>query len=485
MKKKIVLILFTVLSRVVTDAQNLVITGNLYPPKVPSQTLLISEQIRNPIDNSFSHIYEYIPGKNLSFNAKIYLPSPALYWLNYGGKAKKVFLSPNDSINIVYIKTNNVDTIITADGFETSNTRLILSGNNVQQFTFFDSLENKTGNFVGKRYNVDFTSPGWENIYKDSIKLTYDNRMAYLEKYAGNYHLSNEFINTARIEIKATYLSALIAAVYHEEKTKFPTGYFDEIDKENFTWDKYKISNSYATAVYTYVTHYLNWENIGIGTKEQSLSSIYDGIVTNLKNDSVRNFHLTYLMSTTLDKHPDNYEEYLDKYKQDCSNKTYVAGIEQAYDAYMARYNNAAFSAQLLAKTLFKSVDGKLITLKELLAKHKPLLIDFWASWCGPCLMEMPLSENFETSYKDKIDFAYVSIDASEEAWHKALSKNNLPGNHYLLLNERKSDFAKFIKLNYVPRFVLINSVGKIIVFNGAQPTNTAAFEKMLNTNFK
>lgn len=483
MKQKLTLFTLFILLYLSISAQFITVTGTLYHPNASLQTLLISQIIRNPVDNSFNHLYEFIPDKKLAFKSKVFLEEPGLYWLNYGGKATKIFLSPGDSINIIYSKLAKVDTIITAGGYETSKTKLVLGGNNIQQLTFFDSLEKKTGNFVGKDYNIDFSSDGWEMKYKDSIKLTYENRVNYLKKYSTDYHLSKEFLEVAKIEIDANYLSALIAAVYHEEKTKFPADYFEEIDNENFTWNKYKKSNTYSAMVYTYISHYLNWENIGIGTKEENLLSIYNGITIHLKDDSIRNFHLTYLMSTTLEKHPDNYEEYLEKYKRDCSNKNYVTEIVKAYDTYMAKYNNVKFSDHIINQTIFKSSSGQFITLKQLLAKHKPLLLDFWASWCGPCLMEMPISQMFAKKYKGKIEFAFISIDKNDSDWNKA--STNLIGNQFLLKNERKSEFAKFLKLTYVPRYVLINADGKIVVFKGVQPTNPIAFEKMLNDNIK
>ena len=65
-------------------------------------------------------------------------------------------------------------------------------GNNIQQLTFFDSLETKTGNFVGKAYHIDFSSEGWEMKYKDSIKSTFNNRIDYLNKYSTDYYLCKE-----------------------------------------------------------------------------------------------------------------------------------------------------------------------------------------------------------------------------------------------------------------------------------------------------
>lgn len=67
----------------------------------------------------------------------------------------------------------------------------------------------------------------------------------------------------------------------------------------------------------------------------------------------------------------------------------------------------------------FMTPDGKKKKLSDF--KGKPLILDFWASWCGPCRAETPILKEYYDEYKDKgIEFLSISIDENEEAWHKA-----------------------------------------------------------------
>lgn len=74
----------------------------------------------------------------------------------------------------------------------------------------------------------------------------------------------------------------------------------------------------------------------------------------------------------------------------------------------------------------FQNTKGKNTSLNKY--KGKVLVLDFWASWCGPCRKEIPNMKKYYAEYKDKgVEFLSVSIDAKKEAWTKALNEEQMP----------------------------------------------------------
>jgi peroxiredoxin len=123
------------------------------------------------------------------------------------------------------------------------------------------------------------------------------------------------------------------------------------------------------------------------------------------------------------------------------------------------------------------TVDGKTIDLKD--AKGKVVLVNFFATWCGPCMQEMPhLQDEIWTRFKDK-NFVLVSIDRGEkeEAVKAFLKKHTFQ--FPIACDTNKAVYSKFAT-KYIPRNYLINAKG-IVVYQAAG-FEEADFKKLVST---
>ncbi len=134
--------------------------------------------------------------------------------------------------------------------------------------------------------------------------------------------------------------------------------------------------------------------------------------------------------------------------------------------------------AELIGKPSPKFIDyennaGGTTSLDDL--KGKYIYVDVWATWCGPCIAEIPSLKKIETQYHDKnIEFVSISIDRirDHEKWKKMIVEKELGGMQLFADNDWNSAFVKGYSIQGIPRFILIDTEGHIISANAPRPSN-------------
>lgn len=121
----------------------------------------------------------------------------------------------------------------------------------------------------------------------------------------------------------------------------------------------------------------------------------------------------------------------------------------------------------------YENVNGGTTSLESL--KGKFVYIDVWATWCGPCIGEIPALKEVEKAYHGKnIEFVSISIDEKKdyEKWKKMVSDKELKGIQLFADNAWKSEFVKNYAIDGIPRFILIDNEGKIINADAPRPSD-------------
>jgi len=107
---------------------------------------------------------------------------------------------------------------------------------------------------------------------------------------------------------------------------------------------------------------------------------------------------------------------------------------------------------------------GNAVKLSDIYSKNEYTLIDFWASWCGPCRRENPNVVSVFNSYKSKGFGVFgVSLDTDKTKWEKAIADDQLAWPHVSDLKGWKNEAAALYSVNSIPANLLVDKTGKIV----------------------
>ena len=179
-----------------------------------------------------------------------------------------------------------------------------------------------------------------------------------------------------------------------------------------------------------------------------------------------------------------------------CSNKEESKAIEEEQTDSITT-NNETIDEQAIVKApefTYTDINGNEVSLSDF--RGKLVYMDIWATWCGPCKMQIPALKKLEEKYKNEdIVILSVSIDPEKDKgkWKQMVKDEQLKG--VQLYAGAESNFPMDYQVEYIPRFVLISAKGDILMDNAPQPMNMETgginpgieqiFEIYLKTNKK
>ena len=315
----------------------------------------------------------------------------------------------------------------------------------------------------------------------------------------GNFEFTNYTPNIGFYRIKSNQQNFAMLVLDSNDKIKFTANLKD-------LGSTYKVEGSPET------TLFMEYNDLTKKNKMQidSLNQAFQAIMQTLKMDSLKmdslsgifekpfnaimtNFNM--LMSDKIINNTDKYASIIaiqgmepDKYSE--VYKKLDIGLIKKFpnDKGVKMFHEVV--AKMLATNIGQEApeivlptpEGKELALSSF--KGKIVLVDFWASWCGPCRKEMPVVVKAYNKYKSKgFEIYGVSLDQDKDRWIEAIQKDGITWPQVSDLKYWQSEAAKLYAVEGIPYTVLLDKTGKIIAKNLRGAELEKAIEKALLTN--
>ena len=153
--------------------------------------------------------------------------------------------------------------------------------------------------------------------------------------------------------------------------------------------------------------------------------------------------------------------------------------VRQEKQDYFVHSQKATNVGMPYREIVARTIDGKEIRLSDYVGKKQLILLDFWASWCIPCIKEVPLLKKLQEKYKNQgLQVVGVSVDSDREKWQGALDKHQPAGIQISELKGWESVSRVDYGVQAIPFTVLIDASGKILARNPHGPLLEEIIEK-------
>lgn len=306
------------------------------------------------------------------------------------------------------------------------------------------------------------------NKIRDSLLYDiYKQRVSFLNKHSNE--LTYKFKSFFSNYLFYRYLSFSINGINSSTKyDELPDRISKFIEKTNiFNVDSLFGIPSYRQFLIGLNTYYVN--NIG---REVSVSNKINSAIKIAGGKSLDFLLFSIVKKDILGKglnsSAESVIELFDKY---CSSQEYKLAMKE-FISDISIVSSTNKESDYLLTTKGKKIDF-LTFIKS--NGNRFFYVDLWASWCMPCIEEFSYSMKIRKQLEDlPIDFIYISFDKSISSWKAAnITHTGVlnDSNSFLMIENFNSSFAKKSKVNSLPRYMIVNGKGKVILSDAPRPS--------------
>lgn len=416
--------------------------------------VIFSGKIENPIIDSFpildinnKTIHTIHLDKNNSFKDTIPV-SKGYYYLIDQQNVINLFLSPFKKLDATISYNENVPSLL----FQNSGAN---ENNYLQQKIQCDKTFEKVENY---KYFLNLNEEGFLKL-ADSINIVKTTFLTSQKNLDDDFLVYESFVIESE---KASFLQRyqkwhgeFIKDTNFKVSNKYPNP-FEKIDVSN---EKLLAHPYFIQSLNDFIYFKMDANN----SMDNSLLQL-ETIDREIKNQKIKdkvayeNLKLGIAQTKMLD-------EVYNKYMSIVKNKEYRMEIEETYS------NLKKIAKGAISPTFeLYDINNKLVTLESL--QGKLVYIDIWATWCIPCVQEIPALNQLQNEFKTKdIQFVSMCFLDSKEQFEKMVKEKEMGGIQLFAPDEHISFFKEYLLVG-IPRFILIDKEGYIIDANAYKPSD-------------
>ena len=161
----------------------------------------------------------------------------------------------------------------------------------------------------------------------------------------------------------------------------------------------------------------------------------------------------------------------------------YYNYINQAENQEIVQSENTHYSSTRLSIPDFiqPNIQGESVSVLGEVMKNKITILDFWASWCPPCIREIPNLKMIYDGYKNKgLGIISISLDIDKQNWEKAIFQYKMPWLHLSELKGWESNFVHLFNIKAIPYIIIVDSNGVILATDLRGQTLANYIEELL-----
>ena len=420
------------------------------------------------IRGSYSNVIELKKGETV----KAIIQYPTFFRLY-----DEFLIYPGEHILIKKGKYNDFTFEIKGNKKRNNELQLFKTFHQIEPYLFIPYVKDATLDtilFLEKKERIDYA------VYKNIAKKAFDsllnnNQVSIKFKKIANHYLDNRY-SANSFFLYRMYKDTLVSHGLYKIKCKQLISKFNNIvEKPKFDNIVFSL-NELADEILPYKIWRIN--------NESEFQACFDTINSNF-NFLAKDYLLSQLLYSAYKRRILVSESYINKYITECKDIDYKKLVQNVI-LQQERYD---IKASKTSTNSLLAVNGRrIMSLESLLNKYngKFIYIDFWASWCIPCIEELPHFKKILKDYSgNEIVFISISLDMEAQTWRKFVIANNLSTNiNYLLLNTKKSSFVEQYDIHSIPRFMIFDKNGKILQDDAPRPSDInlkQLLDKILN----